>query len=255
MFHIAFPQFLDVQDLGWRELAWRTYAGRADVVCVAAPHMRDEVAHCWPETADAIRIVPLEPLGLLGVSSSMGPLEELELALPFVLYPAGRWLNKNHIRLLEAFARAGSAADLARLVLTGFDPDPADAVSVAIRVLGLEDRVQCLGRVSDATLAGLYGQATAVVLPSLYEAGSFPLWEAARAGTRVAASDIPGHQAGAQAVDVWFDPVDIDGMARAIAHVLDPSTAQNAVATTPSPTSMQGTVEAFVDLYEQIAAR
>lgn len=255
MFHVAFPQFLDVRELGWRELAWRTYARRADVVCVVAPHIRDEVARCWPELAGAIRVIPVEPLGLDGVSVPADPADQLEVPQPFVIYPAGRWLNKNHIRLLEAFSRATDGGEPAQLVLTGFEPDPADAVSVAIRLLGLDDRVQCLGRVSDATLARLYGQAAAVVLPSLYEAGSFPLWEAARAGTRIAASDIPGHRTGEQAVDVWFDPLDSEDMTRAIAYVLDPSTARSAAPTVSSYASIQGTVAAFVDLYEHVAAR
>ena len=256
--HAAFPHFFEVADLGWRELAWRTYATRADVVCVGERHMQVAVARCWPEVAGLVHVLPLVELGLderLRSPVAEVPLPDLEPGEPFVLYPAGLWPHKNHVRLVEAFARAVGPQAGTSLVLTGFEPDPADSVSVTIRLLGVSEQVRCPGRVSDAALASLYAQATAVVLPSVYEAGSFPLWEANRAGVPVAASDIPGHRAGGQAVDAWFDPFDVDDMARAIEQVLalprpvapSPPGASSADATTVA--------EAFVELYERVAGR
>ena len=256
--HAEFPQFFDTATIGWRELAWRTYAGQAVVVCVAAPHVRDAVAKHWPETTDAIRIVSLGPLALddaVPSPSTVGqvPFSDLDLEVPFVLYPAGPWPHKNHVRLIEAFVHAAGPRGQARLLLTGFELDPAGVVAATIQLLGVDDVVCCLGRVTDAMLAWLYAEAVGVVLPSVYEAGSFPLVEAYRAGIRIAASDIPGHRAREYAVDAWFDPFDVEDMSAAITYILDaPSTAD-----TPQEPKASGLPvnEEFIDLYEQVVGR
>ena len=256
MQHAAFPQFFDTATIGWRELAWRTYAGQAAVVCVAAPHVRDEVAKHWPETTGSIRVVSLESMALDVSSKSMSARSELpfldaDLDAPFVLYPAGLWPHKNHVRLIEAFIRAVGLGGEARLLLTGFELDPAGIITATIELLGAKDVVCCLGRVSEATLAHLYAKAVAVVLPSVYEAGSFPLLEAKRSGIRVAASDISAHRARGHAVDAWFDPFDVDDMASAITCIFaDADTigaSQRLVASGPSG------AEEFVELYEWVS--
>ena len=254
--HAEFPQFFDVASIGWRELAWRTYAARADVVCVGARHIQDAVALHWPEVAGVVHVLPLAALGLderLHSAVAEAPTTDIDPGAPVVLYPAGLWPHKNHVRLVEAFTRAVGPHSATILVLTGFEPDPTDPVSAAIRVLGVSEQVRCLGRVSDAELARLYAEAAAVVLPSVYEAGSFPLWEANRAGVRVAASDIPGHRSGGQAVDAWFDPFAVDDMARAIERVLAQPTVASPPLPSAPPIAVPSGAEAFVELYEQVA--
>ena len=80
----------------------------------------------------------------------------------------------------------------------------------------MPDGVESRGHVDDDVLRGLYGQASALVFPSLYEGFGLPVLEAMAAGCPVAAStagaipEIAGDSA------VLFDPTDIDAMATAI---------------------------------------
>jgi len=60
-----------------------------------------------------------------------------------------------------------------------------------IAAAGLSAVVHVIGRVERATLARLYGEAAATIVPSFYEQGSFPLLEAMHWGCPVAASNIP----------------------------------------------------------------
>ena len=84
--------------------------------------------------------------------------------------------------------RNGIAADLA---ITGETRATAPAAfKEKIVALGLQGRVHFLGTVSRGELKTLYRQAVATVVPSLYEQGSFPIYEAVLLGCPAACSDI-----------------------------------------------------------------
>jgi glycosyltransferase involved in cell wall biosynthesis len=65
-------------------------------------------------------------------------------------------------------------------------------------------------------LQALYARATAVVIPSRFEAASFPIWEAFRAGVAVACSNVTSLPEQAGDAALIFDPDDITGMAACI---------------------------------------
>lgn len=109
----------------------------------------------------------------------------------FILYPADFRSYKNHEGLVEALRllRAGGDDDT-HLVFTGGKSLPG-SLRRQIAAAGLSAVVHVIGRVERATLARLYGEAAATIVPSFYEQGSFPLLEAMHWGCPVAASDIP----------------------------------------------------------------
>ena len=79
-----------------------------------------------------------------------------------------------------------------RLTVAGEGPAGPDIARLA-RTEGLADRVELLGRVSDAELAELVGRAWAVVSMSEHEAFGLGVLEAAAWSVPVVASDIPAH--------------------------------------------------------------
>lgn len=94
------------------------------------------------------------------------------------------------------------------------------------------DGVIMTGYVSDEALSGLYARARAVVFPSFAEGFGLPLVEAAIAGARVAASDIPVFRWIAGDHPEYFDPSSHDsltGVLRSLiedARPVDPSFAR-----------------------------
>ncbi|HED64823.1 MAG TPA: glycosyltransferase family 1 protein [Planctomycetes bacterium] len=80
--------------------------------------------------------------------------------------------------------------DLPRLLLAGAPKGEEEArLRELARSLGVADRVQFLGQVTDAALPRLYAQAACVVLPSFLEGFGIPVLEAQRAGTPLAISN------------------------------------------------------------------
>jgi glycosyltransferase involved in cell wall biosynthesis len=142
------------------------------------------------------------------------------LTRPYLLYPAAFRSYKNHAGLIEALRRLRDAHGVEDLDLafTGENQPPSDLLRL-VQAAGLEGRVHFLGCVERATLAALYREALATVIASLYEQGSFPIYEALQCGCPVACSDIPALREQCAALGqamVYFDPRDAASIVRAV---------------------------------------
>jgi alpha-1,3-rhamnosyl/mannosyltransferase len=80
--------------------------------------------------------------------------------------------------------------------------------------------VRLLGFVDDADLPALYRNAVLFVLPSLYEGFGLPVLEAMACGTPVICSDASSLPEVAGDAALMIDPFDVDGLAAAMARVL-----------------------------------
>ncbi len=76
------------------------------------------------------------------------------------------------------------------LVCTGNKTEYFKTIQSVIDELDLSKAVHFLGIVSEEDLIGLYKNARLVVIPTLYEAGSGPLYEAMRYGIPVVCSNV-----------------------------------------------------------------
>ncbi len=118
-----------------------------------------------------------------------------------------------------------------QLVITG-RPDPHyPEVQETISKLGLHDSVKLLGLVDFSDLVRLYGAASVYTFPSLYEGFGLPPLEAMSCGTPVAASRVSAIPEVCGEGALYFDPRDIDDMAKKILQLLtDDSLRQNLIA-------------------------
>jgi len=129
----------------------------------------------------------------------------------YVLYVGNFKPHKNVDRLLAAFAQLDYPG--LRLLLTGY---PTPQLRATVQALGLERWVKWMGCVDDPFLAELYRGALLLVQPSLMEGFGLPPVEGMACGTPIAVSratslpEIVGDAA------VFFDPLDISDIRRAI---------------------------------------
>jgi glycosyltransferase involved in cell wall biosynthesis len=93
----------------------------------------------------------------------------------------------------------------------------------ASRALGVEDLVSWTGFVSPLELRVMFLDATAAVIPTLFEAASAPLWEAFAAGVAAACSNVTSLPEQAGDAAIVFDPLEVGSIAGAIERLwLDP---------------------------------
>ncbi len=119
--------------------------------------------------------------------------------------------HKNLDRLIRAF----DVPDM-RLVIAGMRGFYAGRLEEAIARRGLGERVRLTGWVPREELYELYRKAWAFVYPSTFEGFGMPVLEAMAAGLPVACSSIPPLREIAGDAVEFFDPLNEEGIARAL---------------------------------------
>lgn len=152
---------------------------------------------------------------------------------PYLLYVSRvEHPGKNHVRLIEAFARLKLAHAIPhRLVLAGPLCERADEVTAAADASGAGPDIMFTGFVADDDLRALYAAADIFVFPSLYEGFGIPLLEAMACATPVVTantSSLP--EVGGDAA-LYFDPHDALDLCATLRRVIDDSGLRHALVT------------------------
>jgi glycosyltransferase involved in cell wall biosynthesis len=192
-------------------------ARRSRRILTLSEAAKDDIAHYLHVEPDRIDVTPLGP-GLPNDVSAVGAAElRRRHALgdaPIVLTVSAKRPHKNLERLLEAIA------------LVQADPEPVLVAPGYETVFEPElrqragERIRFLGWVDDDELEGLYQAATCFVFPSLAEGFGLPVLEAMMRGVPVACSRLGPLEEIAGAAARYFEPTDVEDMARAIESLL-----------------------------------
>jgi len=110
----------------------------------------------------------------------------------YFFYPANFWAHKNHRILLFAYreyiSRTRNEDKAWNLVLTGHPGPEEEQIKALAQDLGISNRVQFLGYLSQTEYADWFTGAGCLVFPSLYEGFGMPLVEAMRLHVPIIAS-------------------------------------------------------------------
>lgn len=132
-------------------------------------------------------------------------------ARPLVLTVGTLEPRKNLPRLIAASALLQDQIEH-DLLLAGPDGWLMDEIDQAIAVYPRQDRLQRIGFVDDETLGRLYGTASVVAIPSLYEGFGLPVLEAMSAGAPVLTSNVSSLPEVAGDAAVLVDPDSVESI-------------------------------------------
>lgn len=218
--HVHLPEFFTPDVRWWREQRYRQFCNQASMVAVSSGWTKRDVETHFALDPSKVIVVPLAaPISVYATGS---PEDDKairgQLGIPerYILYPAQTWPHKNHVGLLKALALLRTRGLDVNLVSPGRHNANFESIRAEQTRLGLDDAVTWPGFVPERQLLAIYGGATAVVIPSRFEAASFPLWEAFQAGVAAACATTTSLPEQAGDAALLFDPDDIPGMAKAI---------------------------------------
>jgi glycosyltransferase involved in cell wall biosynthesis len=224
------------EHFGWWTRAWRhqihsQLVRRARLVVCESRYVRTDIMRFFDIPEERTALIAAPPMRHFSADESDDLVQaaRVRLKLPerFLLYPAQFWPHKNHFRLIEAFRDVVAEVPDLKLVLTGKKRFGYDAVMAAINKFGLNDNVCLLGYVEREDLRAIYKLATALVMPSLFESVSIPIYEAFQVGTPVAASGILAIPDQVGDAGLLFDPKSVPSIKEAILKIVqDPETAR-----------------------------
>lgn len=138
---------------------------------------------------------------------------------PFLLSVGGISPNKNHRRMLEAFAQAYPSSGPKWVLISRFGK-PAALLRRA-RELGVADRYVSVVGASDEDVVALLNRALALVFCSLVEGFGMPVLEAMASGCPVLTSTVSCLPEIAGGAALLVDPTDVDAMATAMRRLVD----------------------------------
>jgi glycosyltransferase involved in cell wall biosynthesis len=141
---------------------------------------------------------------------------------PFVLMVGDLQPRKNHMGLLEAFAKMIAAhPELPHhLVFVGKETWYSDVLHKAAASASIGARVHFTGFVEDEDLLDFYNACDLFVYPSFYEGFGLPILEAMACGRPVACSDSSAMTEVAEGAGLLFDPKRPESIASAMEKVL-----------------------------------
>lgn len=220
-----YPAYFSVAQRSWRRLMSTSLTRAAARIICESDHVKMDIIRYLHVDERKIAVIPAPPVSAFR-DEDVSPDRlatvkgTLLLADQFLFYPAQFWPHKNHARLVEAFALLASRHERCQLVFTGQKAHDFDRVFARVAELGLGARVRHLGYLSTEELAAVYKLATIVVVPTLFESISIPVYEAFLAGTPVCASKVVALPEQIGDAGLLFDPTSPEDIAERIDAVL-----------------------------------
>ncbi len=217
---LHFPEFFTSGERMWRAINYKSSIDSADAVIVSYEHIRKDIVRFFDKAEEQIHVVLMEMNNLWFEKYLNQPQksnsDSYPQSMPYLLYPAAIWPHKNHEGLLKALKITKDKGLRVKLLCTGHLTQHFENLKKVIAELELEEDVNFLGIVPDEELFKLYRNAIGIVVPTLYEAGSFPLMEAILMRIPVVCSNVTSLPETIGSSDYIFDPNDYHAIAEKI---------------------------------------
>ncbi len=215
---LHFPANFSAKEREMRAIHYRKSIENAARVVVSFEHIKADLIRFFDCPEEKVRVMPLPYRDCVLKSLEPERLAEMSSRYAnfgtFLLYPAQTWAHKNHLMLIEAFERARAKLGVpVTLVCTGKTNDYFRIIEKRIQQSEYANTIQFLGVVDEGELRWLYENCLGVVIPTLYEAGSFPLIEAMSLSAPVICSNVTSLPDTLGSSDYLFDPNDADALA------------------------------------------
>jgi len=210
--HRRLPDFFSRRRRMLRDWLYRRAALTADRIVCETEHVKGDIVECYGVMPDSIDVVPCPPPSYVLKAATderhvATVREKYNLPSDYLFYPAQFWRHKNHLLLVESLWLLKATFGMAvPLVLVGSPQENFTATMRRVRDLRLGDQVLYLGYVPDADMPCLFKAAAALVVPSLFESLSIPVWEAFHLGVPVVCANASAFPEQVGAAALLFDP-------------------------------------------------
>jgi len=179
---LHFPQYFTPEERALRATNSMLAIKNADAIIVSYKHIKEDIIKFFNPPAAKVHVCLLNMNNLWFdkyKATDVANETAFETPAKFILCPANTWEHKNHKILLEALLilkKTGQSE--IKIICTGHKTDfYENVIKPFIEENDLHDQIFFKGIVDEKILYSFYKTCVGVVIPTLYEAGSFPLME------------------------------------------------------------------------------
>jgi glycosyltransferase involved in cell wall biosynthesis len=211
------------------------------------------------EKITAIHEAPRQVFQPVPLDETLEIRKHLGIENDFLLFVGTLEPRKNLLTLLKAFAQIlRHTSWRPQLVVAGGEGWLMDETFSFLKESDINKHLRLTGYLNDEELRGLYSSCKAFIYPSLYEGFGLPPLEAMACGAPVVATRIPALQETLGHAAILLEPVDVDGLARAIIDILQSEDRRRAMSSSGLKHAAQYSWEKAADLtyeiYKQVAS-
>ena len=205
---LHFPHYFTPIQREQRARTWNDNFNRADHVIVSFDHVQNDIFKFFSNTDVSVAFIDLKYLWISKYILENGKYEENNSS--YLIYAANTWQHKNHLGLIRAikYIKDKYNKDIS-IVFVGHKNDYINVLNEEIKMLKIENLITFKGVVSDPELYSLYKGARLSVIPSIYEAGSFPLFESLLLGIPTLCSSVTSLPSTIGNDSFVFDPFNV----------------------------------------------
>lgn len=220
--HKHLPFYFSPLKIFVRDFLYKLFCRRAKFISVASSWIKIDLINSYGILDEKVKVIHFAP----PLSATFVPTfdelndvrEKFSLCRSFLFYPAQTWPHKNHLKLLDAVAalkyRDGIVVPV---VFSGSISNSFfSIIKNHIDLLNINQQVTFVGFITAFELKCIYHLSRCVVVPTKYEAGSFPIWEAFELGVPVACSNVTSLPAQVGDAALIFDPDSVDDIGAAV---------------------------------------
>lgn len=219
-----FPEFFTAEEIDARNTYYKRSAEFSERVIVSFQHVKDDIVKFYNIQSEKIDVCFQGMPEIKPVTSSQIDSLRHKYGLPkkYLFYSANYWRHKNHIGLLRSLkVLKDKYNNSIQLICTGLQyPEYFPQVEAVAKELDINDNVRFMGYLPEEDMPVILSGATLAVIPTLYEAGSYPLMEAMVQGVPVICSNTTSLPDMIGDLRFVFDPNSPDEMAEKMALML-----------------------------------
>ena len=214
-----FPDFFSKKDKALRWLSRRALTRNTDKIICESSFVKKDIINFIGVNESKISVIQSPPPEIFlnfkfDEKRVQIVKDKYNLTEKFIFYPAQYWFHKNHFKLVEAFKIVSKTFDDVHLILTGsktnnYSVHNYNNLMQRIDELSLQDRVKHLGYVDYEDLPYFYKMSQFLVMPSLFESVSIPIYEAFALEVAVCSSNVTALPEQVGDAGLIFNPHDI----------------------------------------------
>ena len=203
-----FPGYFTQAQLNHRKYIWREYAKSSKFIITETLQVARDARDEWGIDPAKLVVLPSPPPNLVELKNVIRSRNGTD-----IFYPSGFWPHKNHERLIDAFKILKKSGFPGKLILPGFKIGEYAKLQDLVNSLGLSKDVTFLGHISRESLITLFAECKILVVPTLFESISLPVWEGMAARIPIAASEVCGIPDQLGGTGVTFNPENVEDIA------------------------------------------
>lgn len=208
------PLFYQIKQLGYKKI-FKSAAEKSEKILVPSNYVKDLLVNEWRMDQDKVSVT-YEAVDdeIIAIAKKVS---QKKFDSPYIFYVGNAHPHKNVESLIKVFLTIKKNCPNLKLVLAGHDHYFWQRIKKEFR----HEDIKYIGYISDEELVSFYKNAKVFVMPSLEEGFGIPILEAFACACPVVASDAGSLPEIGGDSCLFFNPKDLDDMAKKITQLLD----------------------------------